>query len=116
MKSFTLKTSHALLAAMMIAALPGSIAYAQVSDAVREYRRHMFDPEVSTLANRTFELMFHTARVEPADQVWQLPVKTSPLNFSYEADGTVIAAADFAERTFTDALLIMKGGSIVHEE
>ena len=91
-------------------------ALAQVPADVRQYRHHMFDPEVSTMANRTFELMFDTARVEAGDHVWQLPVSPTALDFSYEAGGTTIAASDFAERTFTDALLIMKGGMIVHEQ
>lgn len=90
-------------------------AHAQVSPAVREYRLNMFEPEISVLANRTFELMFDTARVETGDSVWQLPDSPRALDFSYEFDGEQLDAAGFAERTFTDALLILKQGRIVHE-
>lgn len=90
--------------------------YAQVSPAVREYRQHMFDPKTSTLANRTISFMFDIARVEPGTRTWQIPVKSHPLDFSYEIDGEKIPAAEFAERTYTDALIILKHGKIVHEK
>jgi CubicO group peptidase (beta-lactamase class C family) len=90
-------------------------ARAQPSPAVREYRLHMFEPAVSVLANRTAELMFDTSRVEAGRRAAPLLVESHALDFSYEHEGQRIAARDFAERTFTDALLILKGGSIVHE-
>ena len=57
-----------------------SSVHAQVSPAVREYRLHLFDPEISILANRTFDLMFDIARVEPGTKVWHLPVQSHPLD------------------------------------
>lgn len=90
-------------------------SHGQVSPAVREYRLHMFEPEVSVLANRTFELMFDTARVDAGVDTWQLPRAPQALDFSYEFDGSQLDAAGFAERTFTDALVILKHGRIVHE-
>lgn len=93
-----------------------STVSAQVSDTVREYRLNMFAPEVSSLANRTFELMFDTARVEAGDEVWELLAEPVALDFSYAVDGLEIAASEFAERSYTDGLLIMKRGVIVHEE
>lgn len=87
-----------------------------VPAAIREYRLNMFAPEVSVLANRTFELMSDTARVERGDSVWTLPEDPHPLDFSYEVNGERIDAEDFAERTYTDALLVLKNGRIVHEE
>lgn len=90
-------------------------AHAQVPPAVREYRLHMFEPEVSVLANRTIEFMFDTARVDAGGEVWELPRSLRTLDFSYEFDGAQLDAEGFAERTFTDALLILKQGRIVHE-
>ncbi|MDT8398210.1 MAG: serine hydrolase [Pseudomonadales bacterium] len=92
-----------------------SASSAQVSPAVREYRLHMFDPEVSVLANRTFEFMFDIARVEAGQDTWELPRNTKALDFSFELDGERLDAGSFAARTFTDALVILKHGRIVHE-
>jgi CubicO group peptidase (beta-lactamase class C family) len=74
------------------------------------------NPEISILANRTFDLMFDIARVEPGTKVWHLPVQSHPLDFSYQVDGKKIPAREFAERTYTDALLILKHGKIIHEK
>ena len=63
------------------------VSHAQVSPSVREYRLNMFDPEVSVLANRTFELMFDIARVEAGKQPWALPRNPRGLDFSYAFDG-----------------------------
>jgi len=91
------------------------LAHAQVSPAVREFRLHMFEPAVSVLANRTFELMFDTARVDAGDGAWGLPRDPQALDFSYAFDGVRLDAEGFAGRTFTNALLILKHGRIVHE-
>lgn len=115
MMSFKTKICSTWLAGMTAACLMSTVS-AQVSDTVREYRLNMFAPEVSSLANRTFELMFDTARVETGDDVWELPAETVVLDFSYTVNDADIAASDFAERTYTDGLLIMKDGVIVHEE
>lgn len=91
-------------------------AAADVSPAVREYRLRMFDPSVSTLANRSIELMFDTRTVRAGSRPSRMPVAYTPLDFQYNTDGTMVPASAFAERTFTDALLIMKDGRIVHEQ
>jgi CubicO group peptidase (beta-lactamase class C family) len=103
---------------VLVAALPmiGVAFAADVSPAVREYRLHMFDPSVSTLANRSIELMFDTRTVAGGRRPRKLPVALRALDFQYEAGGARHAASEFAERTFTDALLIMKDGRIVHEQ
>jgi len=98
------------------ALLTATSVTADVSPAVREYRLRMFDPAVSTLANRSIELMFDTRTVRAGGRPSRLPVATSPLDFQYEAGGAMVPASAFAERTFTDALLILKNGRIVHEQ
>jgi CubicO group peptidase (beta-lactamase class C family) len=104
------------IAATLAAAAVASGAWGQVPPAVREYRLHMFDPPVATLANRTAELMFDTRRVEAGKAAAPLPRAVRPLAFDYSHAGKTFPAAAFAERTFTDALLILKDGRIVHEE
>ncbi|MBK9252526.1 MAG: serine hydrolase [Proteobacteria bacterium] len=76
----------------------------------------MFDPPISTLANRSSELMFDTRTVAASKNPRRLPVAPRTLDFQYEAGGARHLASEFAERTFTDALLIMKDGRIVHEQ
>lgn len=97
-------------------AMVGTAFSAEVSPAVREYRLHMFDPPVSTLANRSIELMFDTRAVAAGKNPRKLPVSPHALDFQYEASGVRYPASQFAERTFTDALLIMKDGRVVHEQ
>jgi CubicO group peptidase (beta-lactamase class C family) len=113
-----LPCSHRTLlaaSALMAAILCGAAASAAPPSAVLEYRRHMFDPPVMTLANRTIELMFDTVRVEPGARVWKLPRDLRALDFTYEFKGRTLPASAAAENTFTDALLIIKNGKIVHE-
>lgn len=112
------KSSHRRCCALSALAslLAASIALAQVPPAVREYRMRMFDPGISTLANRSSELMFDTSTVRAGRKPWRLPVAMRSLDFNYAFDGATLPAAGFAERTFTDALLVIKRGSIVHEQ
>jgi hypothetical protein len=101
--------------ALFASLLAGHAAHSQVSSALREYRLHMFEPAISTLANRSAEMMFDVGRVAAGRNVWELPNASQTLDFSYEHDGQSLDAQGFAERTFTDALLIIKHGRIVHE-
>ena len=70
----------------------GAVATADVSPAVREYRLRMFDPAVSTLANRSIELMFDTRTVRAGSRPWKLPVSSRQLDFQYEAAGVKVPA------------------------
>lgn len=102
--------------ALLSLPLPGTTALAEPPPAVREYRMRMFDPGITTLANRTSELMFDTRAVPAGGKVWRLPRAPQPLDFTYAYAGETLSASNFAERTFTDALLIIKDGRIVHED
>jgi CubicO group peptidase (beta-lactamase class C family) len=109
----------AAIAALTAAALPVS-AFAQDDQAgpsptIMQYREHMFDEGIRSLANRTIALMFNTAPVEAGDSPLELPVRSAPLNFTYEVNGEVHQASDAIENTFVDGLLIIKNGTIVYE-
>src|SRR4051812_36503879 len=95
--------------------LLAGIGWSAPPPAVLEYRHHMFDAPVRTLANRTSELMFDSVRVEPASGTWKLARKPTALNFTYEFEGKAHQASDALENTYTDALLIIKNGAIVYE-
>jgi CubicO group peptidase (beta-lactamase class C family) len=116
-KSLAMSKSQRLLLMSVVtaAALSCSAARAEPPPAVLEYRHHMFDPPVMTLANRTIELMFDTARVEPGKRASKLPKQLRPLDFSYELEGVSRPASEALERTHTDAFLVMRDGVIIHE-
>lgn len=96
-------------------ALWAAVAVAAPDPAVLEYRHHMFDPPIMTLANRSIELMFDTVRVQPGPHRWELPSDAHPLDFTYVFEGQTHRATDILEDTGTDALLILKNGVIVNE-
>lgn len=82
---------------------------------VQEFRRHMFEPPFNMVANRSIELMFNTVRVEAGEHPTKLPAATTQLDFTYEHAGARRSALDIVERTSTDALLIIKNGTIAYE-
>jgi CubicO group peptidase (beta-lactamase class C family) len=94
----------------------GSVCFADgVPPALQDVRRHLLDAEVNTLTFHNIEQIFETSRVANAGPVWQLPRAPSELNFTYEYGGSTHRAADVLERTFTNALIIVKHGAIVSE-
>jgi CubicO group peptidase (beta-lactamase class C family) len=115
-----MKTWIAALATTALAALVAVEAVAQqpaaAPKALQELRLNMFEPEVYTLTNRTVELVFDTAAVEAGDDVWTLPDDLRALDFTYDFNGETLEAAAFAEANYTDALLILKSGRVVHED
>jgi CubicO group peptidase (beta-lactamase class C family) len=115
---FGTKALRAGLAAGLAVAVAGS-AVAQtpspVSRAVQEARRHMLDAEVNTLTFHNMDELFTTRTVGRAGPVWTLPKTEQPLAFSYAYEGKTYAAEDVLERTYTNALLVMKDGRIVYE-
>jgi CubicO group peptidase (beta-lactamase class C family) len=105
--------------AVMLLCLTGLVAtevtQAETSKTIENYRLHMFDAPFRSLANRTIELMFDTARVDIAKARWSLPKTTVDLRFTYEFNGVRHNADDILEDTDTDALLVIKNGRIVCE-
>ncbi len=83
--------------------------------AVQLLRWHMLDNNVSPLMFRSMDSLFTTRTVARSGAVWQLPQADQPLDFNYSFDGTEHAAMDVLERTYTNALLVMKDGRIVSE-
>ena len=108
-----LSTLTFLLALLALVATKTS--QAQTPETIKNYRLHMFDEPVRSIANRTIELMFDTARVDRGTTTWALPKKTADLDFTYEFNGVQHHAEDVLEDTQTDALLVIKNGAIVYE-
>lgn len=91
------------------------IAMAQPSDAILKVRQRFLDADINTLTFHNIDEIFETRKVPTAGPIWDIPRKPVPLDFTYEFGGRNIPAADFAERTDTNALLIIKDDRIVFE-
>jgi CubicO group peptidase (beta-lactamase class C family) len=92
-----------------------SAANAQVSAGLQDVRRHLLDANVNVLTFHSIEHMFTTRRVETSSIPWALPREEMKLDFTYEYGGKTHPAADILDRTFTNALIIIKRGRIVSE-
>jgi CubicO group peptidase (beta-lactamase class C family) len=91
------------------------IGAAQPSEAILKVRQRFLDADINTLTFHNIDEIFETRKVPTAGPVWDLRQKQVPLNFSYKYEGKAIPAADFPERTYTNALLIIKDDKIVFE-
>ena len=99
-------------------ALPPPLRGGPPSDvpvAVQVLRWHMLDNSVSALAFRSMDQMFVTRTVPRGGPVWNLPRSDRSLDFTYSWQGGRVPAEQFLERTYTNALLVLKDGRIVSE-
>jgi CubicO group peptidase (beta-lactamase class C family) len=87
----------------------------EVPPAVQQLRRAMLDTEVNSLTFHNMDQLFATRVVGRSGPVWPLPRADRPLDFTYSFQGQTYTPEQFLERTFTNALLVMKDGRIVHE-
>lgn len=98
--------------------LPAPLAAGAKSDvpvAVQIARWHMLDGDINTLTFRSMDTLFTTRTVARSGPVWRLPRADHPLDFTYQVKGQTYTADDFLERSYTNALLVMKDGRIVSE-
>ncbi len=105
-----------LLGALVFAASLAGPGSAQPTEAQITLRHRLIDPDVNMLTFRSIGQMFETIAVPAGDTVWELPRTIAPLDFTYAFEGETVAAADFAGRTYSNALLVMKDGVIVAED
>jgi CubicO group peptidase (beta-lactamase class C family) len=98
--------------------LPAPLSGAPSSDvpvALQILRWHMLDNDVSSLAFHSMDTLFTTRTVARSGPVWALPHEDRALEVSYSWQGKQYSAQQFLERTYTNALLVMKDGRIVNE-
>jgi hypothetical protein len=110
-----------LLAPALAAAYPAppadpSLPASDVPVAIQQARRAMLDPEVNTLTFHSMDQLFTTRRVGRAGPVWEIPRADHALDFTYEFQGHRYTPAQFLDRTYTNALVVIKDGRIVSEE
>jgi len=83
--------------------------------AVQILRWRMLDSDVNALLFRRMDDLFTTRTVARSGAVWTLPRADRALDFSYSWQGQTRPAEEFLERTYTNALLVLKDGRIVSE-
>lgn len=87
----------------------------EVPVAVQILRWEMLESKVSSLMFRSMDRIFETRTVARSGPVWNLPRRDQPLDFTYQWQGETRKAEDVLERTYTNALLVIKNGRIVNE-
>jgi CubicO group peptidase (beta-lactamase class C family) len=123
--SGTVPRLSALLVGLVVASaafaqqtLPAPLRSGPPSDApvaVQILRWRMLDSDVNALTFRRMDDLFTTRTVARSGAVWTLPRADRTLDFSYSWQGQTRPAEDLLERTYTNALLVLKDGRIVSE-
>lgn len=92
-----------------------SLPRSTVPVAVQDLRRKMNDADVNALTFHVMDQLFTTRTVGRSGPVWELARADHPLDFTYAYKGRAYTPEQFLDRTFTNALLVMKDGRIVAE-
>ena len=87
----------------------------EVSPAVQLARWHMLDTDISAVMFRSMDRLFTTRTVPRAGAVWTLPRSDRALDLQYDWAGQRYPASQLLQRTYGNALLVIKDGRIVHE-
>ena len=82
---------------------------------VQNLRWVMLDQPFSSLAFRSMDRLFTTRSVPRAGQPWVLPQANHALDLSYEFEGRTYSAQEGIERTYTNAIIVLKDGQVVYE-
>src|SRR6202163_994389 len=104
-----------LLTCSALGSLVAGVAQGQVSAGIQDARRHFLDANVNVLTFHSIDQIFPTRRVDNSKSTWPLPRAEAKLDFTYEYGGANHAAVDALDRTYTNALIIIKHGKIVTE-
>lgn len=75
----------------------------------------MLDPPLNVLAFHSMDDLFTIRSVPRSGPVWRLPRADQELDFTYRFQGETYSPEQFLERTYTNALLVIKDGHIVSE-
>ena len=92
-----------------------SLPKSSVPEPVQSLRRAMMDADLNSLTFHNMDQLFTTRSVPRSGPVWEIPRADHDLDFTYRYQGTQYTPQQFLDRTFTNALLVMKDGRIVAE-
>jgi len=106
---------HLCVAVVTVVVVASTAVLAAPSKTLIELRRHLLDADINALTFHSIDAMFEVIRVPKAGRA--APLKEHPvvLDFTYSFEGREIPAQDFLERTYTNALLVIKNDEIVFE-
>lgn len=117
---FTVRLGHAVLAASMalppIAATAQSAAPEGPSAAVISMREQWLNPAINSFTFRDTDKVFESRAVPRSGPVWPLATGPALAMPAHTSGGQSMPYAAWADRTFTNALLVMKDGKIVFED
>jgi len=94
---------------------PAGAPASSVPVALQEVRWQMLNPGINALTFRSMDRIFDTREVTHRRATWAIPRNDAPLNFRYEFAGAARTPEDFLDRTYTNALVVIKDGAIVYE-
>lgn len=78
-------------------------------------RAHMFEAGLNYLTFQQMDTMFATRTVAAGGAAWELPVEPVSLDGDYAVGDATMSLAEALEATSTNALVVVKGGTIVYE-
>lgn len=106
-----------VLASPVLAADPAPVAQSDVpTDPVILMRQHWLDADINAFNFRHSAEMFETRKVARAGTVRDLPQGTRIAPPDYAYNGKTRSYDDFARRTYTNALLVIRDGKVVFED
>ncbi len=104
------------LAACMLFALSSPSQADTPSPAVKAMRGQWLNPEINAFTFRDNDKIFESRPVVRSGPVWDLPLRRGFVMPMAQVAGAEAGYDAWAERTFTNALLVMRGGKIVFED
>ncbi|MEJ2045556.1 MAG: serine hydrolase [Reinekea sp.] len=87
----------------------------EVPVAVQNLRWNMLDRHVNSLTFRSMDTLFTTRQVPRSGEIFPLPKIEADMDLTYAFNGKTYTAEEFLDRTYTNAMLVMKDGHIVYE-
>lgn len=90
-------------------------AQTTVPPTVLKLRQAYLDQPFSSLTFRNIDQIYPVRVVPHAGAPWFIPKSDHDLDFTYSFDGKTYTPEEFMERTYTNALVIIKNGRIVSE-
>lgn len=115
-------TALPLMALMLAAVTPGATAQnaAQSADVPPDpvilMRQHWLDGDINAFNFRHSAEMFETRKVARSGPVRALPKGPAMTPPTYQYDGKTRSYDEFARRTYTNAMLVMRDGKIIFED
>lgn len=86
-----------------------------LTDTMINARAEFMTPGLNYLTFQHIDTMFATRTVAAGGDVWALPTETRDIGDSFTFGDQTLSLDEFLEATSTNALLVIKDGTIVHE-